>query len=201
MQRGIGARVAVAGPVALLVALVGMAVTAALSAIAQWPVYVVAALLPMAIGVWLSTGAGLAVRTALAVASVVASLGIAAVVVLVLLPAFDIAGVGISGAGVYALLWGPVVIVLLGSLVARARSGAPLLGIWLVWWVVAATAIYRAEPLTYALTDFAGADGMAGSIAVLLTPTLGMSAWLGAVIVVLAYMRLSRGNLALCQGR
>lgn len=198
MKRGIGTRVAVAGPVAMLVALVGMAVTAALSNIAQWPIFVVAVLLPVAAGVWLSPSGSAGVRVAaLAVASVVASLGIAAVVVIAVLPLFEVAGVGISGAGVYALLWVPVVIVLLGSLVARSRSGAPLLGTWLVWWVATAAAIYWAQPLTYALTDAAGADAMAGSVAVLAAPTLGMSAWLGAVIVALVNMRFAREHLAM----
>ena len=68
---------------------------------------------------------------------------------------------------------------------------------WPLWWVTAAAGVYWAEPLTYALTDMAGADAMAGSIAVLAAPTLGMSAWLGAVIVALPYLRFTRGHLTM----
>lgn len=126
-----------------------------------------------------------------------AGLGIAAAASLGVVPLFGIEGVGISGAGVYTLLWGPVVVVLLSSLAVRARSGARLFGIWLVWWVVAVAGIFWAEPLTYALTDLGGADAMAGSVAVLVAPTLGMSAWLGSVIVAFLYPRFTRGRLAM----
>jgi len=189
MERVISARVAIAGPVALLAALLGMAVAAALSNVAQWSVYVVVSILPVALCLWLSPRASLSTRALLMSATLIASLGVAAAVVLLLLPLFEVTGVGISGAGVYTLLWGPTIVVLLGSVGARAHSGAPLFGAWLIWWIAVAASMIWAEPLTYALTDLAGADAMAGTVAVLAAPTVGMSAWVGSVVVLLGQAR------------
>lgn len=195
MEQESRTRIAVAAPIALLAAIAGMAVAAALSRFTQWPILAVAALLPSALSVWCSQGAGAASRVLLVIATLMVSLGVAAAVTYLLVPLFEVDGVGLSAAGVHALLWGPTGIVLIGSLVARARSGAPLLGTWLLWWIAVAAGVTWAEPLTYALTDLTGADAMAGTIAVLAVPTLGMSAWVGTVGVLFLYMRSRRGPL------
>ena len=196
MEQANRARAAVAGPVALLAAFLGMAVTAALSNLAQWPFYVFIAVFPAALCLWLTQGTGPSIRALLILATLVVSLIVAAAVVFLLLPLFEVAGIGISGTGVYALLWGPSIVVLLASIGLRARSNAPLFGVWLLWWVAVAAATNWAEPLTYALTDLGGADAMAGSVAVLASPTVGMSAWVGAVVAQLIRSRSIRGHLA-----
>lgn len=193
MEQANRARVAVAGPVALLAAFLGMAVTAALSNLAQWPFYVFIVIFPAALCLWFTQGTLASIRVLLILATLVVSLIVAAAVVFLLLPVFEVTGVGITGAGVYTLLWGPSIVVLLGSIVLRARSNAPLLGVWLLWWVAVAAATIWAEPITYALTDLGGADAMAGSVAVLASPTVGMSAWVGAVCVLFAHARLRPG--------
>jgi hypothetical protein len=171
-----------------------MAVAAALSNLTQWSVYVVLAVLPAALFLWLDQGVRPSIRVLLVLATPVVSLGVAAAVVFLILPLFEVPGVGISGAGVYTLLWGPAVIVFLGSLYARAQSRASLVGVWLLWWIVVAAGIFWAEPLTYALTDLGGADAMAGSVAVLAAPTVGMSAWVGAATVLFVYSRFTCGG-------
>jgi hypothetical protein len=195
MEQANRARATVAGPVALLAAFLGMAVTAALSNLAQWPFYVFIAIFPAALCMWLTPPAGPSIKALLILATLVMTVTVAAAVVFLLLPLFEVTGVGISGAGVYTLLWGPSIVVFLGSIVLRARSDAPLLGLWLLWWVALAAATIWAEPLTYALTDLGGADAMAGSVAVLASPTVGMSAWVGAVSTHLIRSWSMRGHL------
>ena len=188
---------AVAGPGALLAAFLGMAVTAAVSNLAQWPFYVFIAVFPAALCLWLTQGTGPSIRALLIIATPIVSLTVAAAVAFLALPVFEVTGVGISGAGVYTLLWGPSIVVLLGSIGLRARSNAPLLGVWLLWWIAVAAATIWAEPLTYALTDLGGADALAGSVAVIASPTVGMSAWVGAACVLFAHARFNRGHLTM----
>jgi hypothetical protein len=187
------ARVATAGPIALLAAMVGMALAVAFSNLAQWPVYVVLVVVPAALCFWLIPASSVAARVGLAGASVIVSLAVAAGVALLLLPLFEVAGVGPSGTGVYTLLYGPTVVVLLASVTVRIRSGSPLFGAWLAWWIPAAAGTIWGEPLTYALTDLAGADAIAGSLSVLAAPTVGMAAWLGVVVVRAVRERLIEG--------
>ena len=86
-------------------------------------------ILPAALCLWLTQGIGPLIRVLLIPATLIVSLIVAAAVVFLLLPVFEVTGVGISGAGVYTLLWGPSIVLLLGSIVLRARSDAPLVGV------------------------------------------------------------------------
>jgi len=187
------ARIALAGPVSLAGAFIGMAGAAGLSVFAQWPVAAVVVLLPVGLTLWLTSDRRVPQRLGLSAAAALLSTAITAAVVLLLVPLFEIAGVGISGAGVYALMYGPCVVLACGSVMARLRSGAVSLAPWLAAWVAAGALIVWGERLTYVVTDAAGADAMAGSVAVLAAPTIAMAAWIAAVGVAAAATRFGRG--------
>ena len=183
------APIAVAAPVSLVFAFIGMAAAAALSARAPWAVIAVVTLLPVGMSLWLTPEARLSLRLWLSIGAVLASVATAAVVFFLLVPIFEIAGVGISGAGVYALMYGPCVVLACASVFARSRSGMTSLAPWLAAWVAAGILILWGERLTYVVTDAAGADAMAGSIAVLVAPTIALAAWMAAVGVATAATR------------
>jgi len=180
------ARIAVAGPIALVAAMLSLAVTVALSDAAPRSGLAILAVLPVALCFWLCSEFGVAARVLLSVTNLVISAGIAAAV---LGPVLS----GVGAMGFYAVLWGPAAAVLAGSLAARARSGDPLLGPWLLWWVPVTAGLVWAGPLALVVTGLVGIDGLAG-LAMFAAPVLGMTAWAGAVIVAFAYARFERGR-------
>lgn len=178
------ARIALAAPVALVGAFVAMAGAAALSDVASWMIVAVVALLPVALAFWLTAERSAPVRLGLAVAAAFACVAIGAAVILLFVPMFEIAGVGLSGAGVYTLMYGPCVVLVCGSVLARVRARTAPLAPWLIAWVAAGALIVWGERLTYVVTDAVGVDAMAGTVAVLAAPTTAMAAWVAAVGVV-----------------
>ena len=90
-----------------------------------------------------------------------------------------------------AVMLGSTIVVLIGSLIARRRSGGPLLGGWLLWWAPVVAGLIWAQPFALAVTALAGVDGLA-ALAMFFAPALGMAAWIGAVGVACAYERIMR---------
>ncbi|MDP2183411.1 MAG: hypothetical protein Q8K99_12685 [Actinomycetota bacterium] len=187
MGRAREARIAVAGPIALVAAMLSVAVTVALSDVAPRPVLAILAVLPVALCFWLCSEFSIAARVLLSVTNLAISAGVAAAVLAA-------AQAGVGAVGFYAALWGPAAAVLAGTLAAQVRSGEPLLGPWLLWWVPVAAGLVWAEPFALAVTGLAGVDGLAG-LAMFVAPILGMAAWAGAVSVAFAYARFTRGHL------
>lgn len=198
MGQATATRIAVAGPISLLAAMLSLDVAAALSDMASWPVLaIVPALLPVALCFWLRPESNVAGRAALCVTTISVSIGVGAAVFLLRVPLLDTVEAVVSGSGHYMAFWAPIFVVLVGSFVARSRSGSPLFGLWLLWWIPVVAGTVWAESLALFLTGLASVDSLAGAIAALAAPTWGMSAWLGATSVHHAHSRFTRGHVTM----
>jgi hypothetical protein len=170
--------------------MVGVATTIALSDVAPaWAMVIILAILPTALCYWLCPELSVRAR----VVASVSSGAIGAVAVMAVFRAAQSTGLGVFG--VFAVSWGTAAAVLVGSLVARRRSGEPLLGRWLLWWVLVVAGLAFMQPFALAVTWLADVDALAG-LAMLAAPTLGMTAWVGAVGVAYVSTRLTCGHPA-----
>jgi len=182
------ARIAASGPIALVASMVGVAATIALSDVAPaWAMVIILAIVPAALCLWLCSEFSVGSRTVVSVLSG----AIGAVAVMVVFRAAQSTGLGVSG--LLAGSWGPTAAVLVGSLVARRRSGEPLLGRWLLWWAPVVAGLVFMQPFALAVTWLADVDSLAG-LAMLAAPMLGMTAWATAVGVACLYTQLTRGT-------
>ena len=189
MMRGREARIALAGPVSLIAAMLSVAVSIALSDLPPGLAVAVLAVLPVALCFWLCSDLSVGTRILFGSINVAISAGVLAAI-------FGATRFGMGAIGLMAAMWGSAAVVLLGSLAARTRSGSPLLGTWLLWWIPVAAGLVWTQPFALAVTALAGVDGLAG-LAMFFAPVLGMAAWVGAVVVALAYERFKRGHLTM----
>jgi hypothetical protein len=192
------AQIAVAGPIALLAAILSLAVMVAISDLGSRLLLTVPALVPVALCLWLNPERGVGARAVLCVMTLVVSIGAGVVALLLGGPLQDTVGTLFpASSSPYALLWGPVIVVMVGSILARARSGSPLLGLWALWWIPVVTGTVWAEPLVSVLIRLPSADPLGAGLLMLAAPTWGMSAWVGAVSVLIAHARFTRGHLTM----
>lgn len=186
------ARLAVAGPVMIVAGYVAMAVGAAASNVASWMLPVLAAILPLGFAAWVVRPTTARCRLVFPLVALVAAAACVAAIAFIISPLFLVRGTGISEAGVYAYAYGAPAIIAIGSVLARYKSGAAIVGSWLIWWAAAVAGVVFAERATYVLTDLAGADAIAGTIGYLFAPSLALAAWVGVLVAVSTWGRWDR---------
>lgn len=185
-MRGREARIALAGPISMIAAMLGVAVSIALSDLPPALAVAVLAVLPVGLCFWVCGDISVGARVLLGVINLAISAGVLATLL-------GVARFGMTALVGIVVMLGSATVVLIGSFVARRRSGGPLFGRWFLWWALAVAGLISTQPLAMAVTSLAGVDAMAG-LAMFLAPTLGMTAWLGALGVAVAYDRLLPGG-------
>jgi hypothetical protein len=174
-------RLSVAAPVSLLYAILAMAVVSVLPARFAF----VGALLliagPPAGAVRLLDGSTPRMKVLGGVLALLVAVAVIAGIVLGLLPVFEVPGVGISGTGVYVMVYLPVLLLAVASAILRGRDDRhdALLA---VRWGAALVLLLFGERLVGSLTSLAGADAIAGSLAFLGAPTVGLATFSGIAV-------------------
>lgn len=171
-------RLAVAAPFCVLYAYAVMTVVSVLPS----ALTAVGALLliagPPAGAAWLLAGSNARMRVVSGVLALAASAVVIAAVVLGALPLFQVPGVGISAAGVYTMVYAPLVI--LAAVCFWLRGGDPGVDPMLVRaWAVAVVLLVLGERLIGVLTGLLGADAIAGSLAFLGAPSVALATFAG----------------------
>lgn len=174
----IRARLAVAAPISVLYA---FAVMAAVSVLPSALTAVGALLLisgPPAGAAWLLAGSNTRMRVVSSVLALAVSVAAIAAIVLGALPVFQVPGVGISAAGVYAMVYAPILA--LAAVCFWLRGGDPRGDSMLVrTWAAALVLLLLGERLMGVLTGLLGADAIAGSLAFLGAPSVALATFAG----------------------
>lgn len=172
------ARLAVAAPISLLYAFAVMAVVSVLPS----ALTAVGALLliagPPAGAAWLLAGSNARMRAVSGALALAVSVAAIAAIVLGALPVFQVPGVGISAAGVYAMVYAPILVLAVVCFWLRggdSRGDSKLVRAW----AAALVLLLLGERLIGLLTGLLGADAIAGSLAFLGAPSVALATFAG----------------------